>query len=323
MKGIQVLRHGFRDLAKTDATVAHVAKCSKNYEQMIAYFGGIENIPSSVNRAERTKLDDEVDTHGKKRSYVAMSPYAKDKRIRSKTLRKMKYISGTGAQKGALSTFPQRLGRNMVLFYAGWDKTNKKRPIVGDPFAGHNSRMDLSVKAGYDYHGQDLNPEFMEHNRKRADQLREIYAGQKIILKEGDSRKLQFPSNRWDMSITSPPYWNLENYGKSKKQIGNHSYKKFLKLLRAIMRENFRCLKPGGFALYFVNDFVKFGKFIAFHRDTMNLGEEVGFEIWDMSITDYGRAQRDAWPKQCFDQKRLPKRHEYGIVFRKPLPDEE
>ena len=47
------------------------------------------------------------------------------------------YFSGRGARKGALSTFPQNVGRIIIDFYC------PVRGLVYDPFAGHNSRMQL------------------------------------------------------------------------------------------------------------------------------------------------------------------------------------
>lgn len=40
--------------------------------------------------------------------------------------------------------------------------------------------------------------------------------------------------------------------------------------------------------------------------------------MWDITITDFGRTFRSAFVNQIVEQKILPKRHEYGIVVRKP-----
>ncbi len=46
-----------------------------------------------------------------------------------------------------------------------------------------------------------------------------------------------------DFIITSPPYWNLKNYG-SAKQIGQETYEEYLRRLNRVWRECYRIAKP-------------------------------------------------------------------------------
>jgi len=299
-------------------SVETLAKSRRGYNELIAHFGGkIGLLPSSVMLAARAKPKDiaQMDAEGTKRSYKATSSLETNPELRklSKKVQQMHSISGKGAARGALSIFWQDVGRSMVLFYT------KPGDVVVDPFAGHNSRMDMCVKAGRHYMGNDLSHEFSKYNFKRADELRKLYPDIKIKITEGDSRVLPFKDEVGDFTITSPPYWDIEYYGDEKEQLGNGTYEEFLDGLQLVFNENFRCLKPGAISQWFVNDFRKGGKFYSYHSDCIRLAKRAGFIQRDMLIVDLGRGFRDVFINETILTRILPKRHEYGIVFEKPL----
>lgn len=283
--------------------------------QLIALFGGVQNLPSSIMRASKKEVPADEDEHGNKRSYTATTPgiaLSRDKKL-PKHVRDACRISGCGTQSGALSTFPQNIGRSMVLLYSNPGDT------VFDPFAGHNSRMDCCVKAGRHYIGCDLSTDFMDFNFRRAKVLRKKYPKARIKLHHGDSRKISVDDEVGDFTITSPPYWDIEEYGDEPEQLGKQpTYKEFLESLLLVMQENYRCLKPGAFAMWFVNDFRRDGRFISYHIDTIRLMKKAGFIHHDLLVVDLGRTMRDCFLNQIVETKILPKRMEFGIVFRKP-----
>jgi len=290
-----------------------------NRSSLIAYFGGTHLLPSSVMKTARQRPTEETDAPGTARSYSATSPLVKSGEI-DKTPKKLKAafkISGSGAAAGNISTFWQDVGRSMVLLYSNPGDT------VVDPFAGHNSRMELSVRAGRNYIGHDLSKEFMKFNRKRRDELRKEFPGMLIEVHEGDSRKQAAGDAVGDMGITSPPYWDIEYYGDEPEQMGNNTYEGFLEGMQLAMNEHFRTLKPGAYTIWFVNDFRRKGKFYPYHYDTMTLAANAGFLHHDMLIVDLGRGFGDVFVNQYVKNRMLPKRHEYGIVFRKPPLKEE
>ena len=60
----------------------------------------------------------------------------------------------------------------------------------------------------------------------------------------GDSRTMnEVADASVDFFVTSPPYWNLKNYG-SNDEIGQSSYDKYLDDLGAVWQECYRCAKP-------------------------------------------------------------------------------
>jgi 1-aminocyclopropane-1-carboxylate deaminase/D-cysteine desulfhydrase-like pyridoxal-dependent ACC family enzyme len=224
--------------------------------------------------------------------------------------------SGGGAASGALSVFPQNVGRTVVLLYSNPGDT------VFDPFAGHASRLALCVKEGRHYIGCDLSAEFMQFNRRKAEELRRKYPDVNIALHECDSREVPVDDEMADMTLSSPPYWNIEHYGDEPEQLGKcKTYLEFLEGLGRVLRENFRVLKPGAYAAWYVNDFRRRGRMHFFHCDVLRLGEEAGFIPHDLMVVDLGRAIREAFPVQVVKDKILPKRHEFGIIFRKPASE--
>lgn len=297
-----------------------VFSMGKSYEELeqsrefrakvIEEFG---KVPDSIMTHNRNELA--MDVYADERSYKSVG-YQSDK---GKQWNEAFGISSKNCRFGALSRFSQNVGRTVLRFYS------KEGDIVVDPFAGHNSRMELCWKAGRNYYGQDVSVEFMKANEKVRDIL--LSKGDMslfpdmfkvdIVLKTGDSRSLQFDDEFADFTITSPPYWNLEYYGDEEEQLGRGTYLQFLGNLGQVMRENYRVLKTGAYCCWFVNDFRKDGMFYSYHTDVIVGMEDAGFTQEDMIIVDLGQPIRSAFASQVMKERIIPKRHEYCIVFRK------
>ncbi len=131
---------------------------------------------------------------------------------------------------------------------------------------------------------------------------------------------IKTPDQYGDFTITSPPYWDIEDYGDEPEQLGKWSktYDDFMNKMANVAKENYRCLKSGSFAAWYINDFRRDKKFYSYHIDTKNILEAAGFVMWDIMIVDLGRAFRESFISQIVEQQILPKRHEYGIIVRKP-----
>lgn len=265
------------------------------------------DIPSSVMKVRR----DEMSTDPILGSYED-SEY---KGHEGTKLHKAFSISGRGAANGALSIFARNICRTAVLLYS------KPGDMVVDPFIGHNSRMEVCVREGRHYHGYDVSKRFMKDNLKIRDQLLEECVGMKIELALASSEYMALtPDNYGDFTITSPPYWDIEDYGDEPEQLGKWSktYEDFIAKMANVAKQNYRTLKPGAFSAWYINDFRRKGKFYSYHIDTKAILEAAGFEMWDIMIVDLGRAFRESFITQIVEQKILPKRHEYGIIVRKP-----
>lgn len=225
-------------------------------------------------------------------------------------------------KNAALSTFPQSIGHLIVDFYC------PKDGIVYDPFAGHNSRMELTFKSNRHYVGVDVSKEFMKANRQIQNKLikqQGFFKSNKTInLIEGSSSKVDLPDDYGDFTITSPPYYDIEYYGNEPKQLGKaKTYKKFLGLISKHIEENFRILKSGSFCAWFVQDFVRNKIFYPYHSDLIPLFIKAGFEIFQIYIIDLGNPIASAFVQGIIKLKRFPKRHEYCLLFKKPLKEKQ
>lgn len=299
-------------------TLSALRRSRLGHSAMLALFGGSDLLPTSVMRTKRVKADADRDEIAADRNYADCGSDYKKELVNDESLpgavRGMaRMLDYRGDGSGAISKFPQDVGRTVVLFYS------EPGDLIVDPFAGHNSRMELCVRAGRDYVGCDLSAEFMNFNRERAAELRAEFPHRRIRLHHTDSRKQPIPDGVGDMTITSPPYYDIEYYGPEAEQLGlAKTYEEFLVDLRLCLAENFRTLKPGAFSAWFINDFRRKGEMHFYHMDLRDIGEQVGFVAHDIIVVDLGRGLRDGFVNAAVEHKIIPKRHEYCLVFRKP-----
>ena len=263
----------------------------KNSRQVRANFLfrlGINEVPNSILYHDRSdKAMDLLVTNG--RSYGDSSRDMVSRNTPDRYMRETFSISGQMCRgKGAaLSRFPQNIGRLFVKFFC------PQNGIVYDPFAGHNSRMQLTSESERNYIGCDISHEFMLANHKiktileKKSRLGLFNKNQYTIqLIEGSSNQVNLKDNLADFTLTSPPYWNLEYYGDEPEQLGNaKTYEKFLELLFEHVKENFRILKPGSYCVWFINDFAINKVFYSYHCDIVTLFKQAGFEIHNIYIS--------------------------------------
>ncbi|MBI2446834.1 MAG: site-specific DNA-methyltransferase [Parcubacteria group bacterium] len=117
----------------------------------------------------------------------------------------------------------------------------------------------------------------------------------KIII--GDAQKMGELSNESiQLVITSPPYWQIKDYG-SNKQIGfNQTYDEYINSLNNVWRECFRVLEPGCRMVINIGDqftrAVTYGRYkiIPIREEIIRFAESVGFDymgaiIWQKKTT--------------------------------------
>ena len=297
-------------------TLSALERSRKGESSLLALFGRADLFPSSIMRVRRIHADEELDPAAAERNYINSLPERNAKALKDPNTPKFAkdmHRMNSGSLTGALSKFHQEIGRSIVIFYT------EPGDLVVDPFAGHNSRMELCVAAGRDYAGCDLSGEYAHHNFAKRDELRKKYPNRTVRFFHCDSRDQPIPDEAGDFTITSPPYWDIEYYGPEDEQLGFcKTYQDFLEGMRLCIAENFRTLKPGAYSCWFINDFRRQGVMHFYHRDIIDLGKSVGFVPWDIMIVDLGRGLRDGFVNANIQLKMLPKRHEYCVVFRKP-----
>lgn len=299
-------------------TLESLEESQKIRAEFLADFGFVPESILVHDMSDRA-IDLQVEDGG--RDYV-QSTNRTAKELKNVSMRKAFEISGRTCRGkgGGLSRFPQNVGRTILKLYTTRGDT------VFDPFAGHNSRMQLCYQAGRNYIGNDLSHNFMEDNRK----IKEILLAENangfnltennctITLHEGTSARVRVQSNSCDFTITSPPYWDLEYYGDEPEQLGkNKTYEGFLEAMSKIVEENFRILKSGAYCCWCINDFVKNGIYYPYHADLIPIFVKAGFVMHTIYITDLSSCI-GPFIMSILQTKRFPKRHEYSIVFKKP-----
>ena len=117
----------------------------------------------------------------------------------------------------------------------------------------------------------------------------------KIII--GDSRNMaELKNNSVHLVITSPPYWQLKDYG-SLDQIGfNDSYENYINNLNLVWKESFRVLNDGCRLCINIGDqfarAVYYGRYkiIPIRTEIIKFCETIGFDyigsiIWQKTTT--------------------------------------
>ncbi len=113
----------------------------------------------------------------------------------------------------------------------------------------------------------------------------------------GDSRKMaEVPDSSVHLIFTSPPYWQLKDYG-AEKQIGyHHSYEEYINHLNLVWQESYRVLHPGCRMLVNIGDqfarAVYYGRYkiIPIRTEIIKFCETIGFDymgaiIWQKKTT--------------------------------------
>lgn len=266
-------------------------------------------IPTSILKYD--KYDKAIDDQAKG-TYLESSNF---KDVNSDDYNRFK-MSGQGGRRGALSRFPQNIGKILVNMFT------ERYDTIYDPFAGHNSRMQLCYQLERNYIGVDLCKKFHKSNLEIRKRILTFNNSCDIKLYNKSSDNMpEIKDNTADFTVTSPPYWNLEYYGEEKEQLGNaKSYDKFLELLSNHIKENYRILKNNSYCCYNVNDFKKKKIFYPYHIDVTYILKNIGFIIKDIIIIDLGDNPLGAcFATQIEKNKFFPKRHEYIIITQKHI----
>ncbi|HVY74798.1 MAG TPA: DNA methyltransferase [Puia sp.] len=146
----------------------------------------------------------------------------------------------------------------------------------------------------------------------------------------GDSRQMtELPDNSVHLAITSPPYWQLKDYG-TDNQIGfHHSYENYINNLNLVWKECYRTLHNGCRLCVNIGDqfarAVYYGRYkvIPIREEIIKFCENIGFDymgaiIWQKvttSNTTGGGVQMGSYPYPRNGILKLD--YEFILVFKK------
>lgn len=215
-----------------------------------------------------------------------------------------------------LSLFNPDVAHRIISYYSD------PGDFVVAPF---NSRGVWSIIGNYlnrNVHSGDVVQTYVNDTKERLDSIKASpdYNGLELDIFLSDARQSVFESNKYDLMVASPPYWDVEKYESTDGQLSDYgTYDGFLEEYFECIKDHFRIVRPGGFAVYVVNDFRRAGEFISFSNDTVNLFKKAGFVYHDCiinvlnsrSVANIGNVERKGL-------KQMAKSHEFIHVFRKP-----
>ncbi len=141
------------------------------------------------------------------------------------------------------AVFPSEIPHRLAKLFSFYGET------VLDPFAGMGTTARAVIPLGRRAICIDQRKGYVRTIEKEC---RELHNGHEpgfepLVAVCGDSRDMSFVDDESvGLVVTSPPYWNKADYGKSKDNLGNvENYASFLKATRPVFEECYRVLMPG------------------------------------------------------------------------------
>lgn len=223
--------------------------------------------------------------------------------------------------------FPKMLPQRLISVFS------HEGDLIIDPFAGTGSTLlaarDLKRKSI----GFEISDEYIKsfEERKNVIGLFDEIGEQPKIIKE-DAKKLDehIKNNSANLTITSPPYWNIlfqkrsadykenRNYEELENNLGAiSSYSDFLEELKNVFRKVYVVTEDSGYCCVVLMDLRKKDKFFPFHVDTISFMKEIGFELDDIIIWDRKQEYNNLRPLGYPYVFRVNKVHEFILIFKK------
>ena len=161
-----------------------------------------------------------------------------------------------------------------------------------DPFAGGSVRGIVSSFLGRDYHGNDLRLEQITENYAGYEKIKNITDFYGDALRQprwtvGDSRNIDdiVADNDFDMLLTCPPYFDLEQYSDNPKDISNMPYDEFMAVYSDVFKKSIAKLRDNAFAVVVVGEIRdKKGYYRNFIGDTIGAMESAGAKYYNEII---------------------------------------
>lgn len=223
--------------------------------------------------------------------------------------------------------FPSMLTERLISIYS------KENDLIFDPFAGTGSTLIGAKNLKRRSIGVELSKEFIDNYKYRISKVSLFDVnGYEPIMKNDDSLNLEkiVTSNSVQLTITSPPYWDILNqkrtadykkvrkYSESNNDLGNiKDYNEFLSALKKVFEKVYTTMKDNGFCCIILMDLRKKNKFYPFHIDTIRFMSEIGFELDDIIIWDRRHEYNNLRPLGYPYVFRVNKVHEFILIFQK------
>lgn len=125
-----------------------------------------------------------------------------------------------------------------------------------------------------------------------------------LTVHYADARDMsQLADNSVDFFITSPPYWNLKDYGPSENEIGDTGYEEYLQQLSLVFSQCYSKARDGAVLVVNINSRRSKGRFYPIAMDIVRTIRD--WEFWDHNIWYIPNAlpQPNAYMERLLDNK--------------------
>lgn len=184
-------------------------------------------------------------------------------------------LSGKGIV-AKLTNFPIKECVNIIK-----RNTDDNADVYLDPCSGWGVRMIASAHLNLKYIGFDVNSELVEKLNELGNDIKSIKPNWDFkIYEKGSQEFVKQCTQRADVIFTSPPYFNLEDYGNNdfeKEDSINGTYQEWLDKFVSPMLSNCKVYKKNSHSKVMMN--VKGFKDYDLVSDFIRVGEEVGLEF--------------------------------------------
>ena len=198
-----------------------------------------------------------------------------------------------------------------------------KGGIILDPFAGGSVRGIVATEMGFRYNGIDLSEEQVKANRKQSTKPVWMQGDSDVVLNSLDTEK-------YDLVFTCPPYYDLERYSDSHRDLSNMDDYEFDEVYFRILDKSAQKLKNNRFFIVVVSEVrevsktgnYKIGKYRGLVNKTITACEEAGLHFYNDMILFNSQHQAARVVDTYFKRNRkVASVHQNILVFVKGNPD--
>jgi DNA modification methylase len=223
-----------------------------------------------------------------------------------------------------VSVFDPVLAEIMIRWFSIPDSKCR----IFDPFSGGSVRGIVASVLGHEYVGIDLREEQIAANERQYTAMKDRMPDNHIKPQwiAGDSKETnkilssqsQQQQEKFDLVLTSPPYFRIEHYSDLEQDLNNMTWNGFCEAYREIIHQTADIMKDNRFICWNVGNArdPKTKMFVNQQDKTKEYFAEKGFYLQNELVLIHPIYSLIFRTNLMFQGKRtIPKQHEYVLVF--------
>ncbi|EOD01840.1 TRM11 family SAM-dependent methyltransferase [Caldisalinibacter kiritimatiensis] len=264
-------------------------------------------------------MDKKLGKYEDKKSHKVKEWEPKDFKLEATTVwsfpNRGKWATHSGKYRGNWSPY---IPRNIILRYS------KKDDTVLDQFLGSGTTLIETKLLHRNGIGVDVNQNAINIAKENLEFTKNKEYEPKII--KGDARDLDFISDESiDLICTHPPYANIIKYSDNiKEDLSRYDINQFLVEMKKVASECYRVLKKDKYCAILIGDTRRKKHMIPLGFKVMEVFLDAGFVLKENIIKEQHNCKATGfWYKRSIEYNFLLIAHEYLLVFRKPVDNED